>query len=104
MLVIQMRAAINEPVGPRLARATVTHAIATASTASAEGRRAVHSLRTPETAKEAATSQFTKGGLRKYGLLPIRGTMKLPVSSIRTAGKIRLPSSPLMAIEPSAGR
>src|SRR6266487_6513940 len=75
MFVIQMRAAIVDPLGPRLARATVTNAMATARTARAEGRRAVHSLRAPKILNEVATSQFTKGGLRKYGLLPICGTM-----------------------------
>src|ERR1700751_5991568 len=73
--VIQMRAAMIDPLGPRLARATVTNAIATASTATADGRRAVHSLRTPKVRKDAATSQFTRGGFRKYGFPPTSGTM-----------------------------
>ena len=75
MLVIQMRAAMIDPRGPRLARATVTSAIATASTATADGKRAVHSLRTPKIRKDAATIQFTRGGFRKYGFPPISGTI-----------------------------
>ena len=75
IFVIQIRAAIIDPIEPRLARATVTNAIATASTAIADGRRAVHSLRTPKALKEPATSQFIKGGFRKYVLLPTCGTM-----------------------------
>src|SRR5437773_11011155 len=75
MFVIQMRAAMIDPLGLRLARATVTNAIATASTATADGRRAVHSLRTPKIRKDAATSQFTIGGFRKYGFPPTSGTV-----------------------------
>jgi len=48
MFVIQISAASIDPLGVRLARATVTKATATASTKMADGRRAVHSLRTPE--------------------------------------------------------
>jgi hypothetical protein len=65
IFVNQISAAVIEPVGPRLARATVTKAIATASTASAEGRRAVHSFRAPKNLNDPATSQFTSGGFRK---------------------------------------
>jgi hypothetical protein len=75
MFVIQMRAAMTDPPGPRLARATVTNATATASTITADGRRAVHSLRTPKIRKDAATSQFTRGGFWKYGFPPTSGTM-----------------------------
>src|SRR5882757_4396738 len=55
MFVIQMRAATIDPLGPRLPRATVTNATATASTIAADGRRAVHSLRTPKIRNDAAT-------------------------------------------------
>ena len=70
-----MSAATVEPPDPRLARAMVTNAMATASTASAEGKRAVHSFRTPKILNDPATSQFTSGGFRKYGLLPTWGTI-----------------------------
>src|SRR5438876_11445934 len=74
IFVSQMSEATVDPRGPRLARATVTNAIATASTARAEGRRAVHSFRTPKILNDTATSQFTNGGFRKYGLVPTCGT------------------------------
>src|SRR5262249_15077219 len=64
MFVIQISAANIEPLGPRLARATVTNAIATARTERTDGRRAVHSLRSRKVSKDAATSQFTRGGFR----------------------------------------
>ena len=101
---IQTRAAMSDPFAPRLARATVMKASATASTQSTEGKRAVHSLRWPVSLKEAATSQLTNGGLRKYGSLPTWGTSQLPESSIATAGKMRRPSSPLISNEPRPGR
>src|SRR2546430_13416240 len=69
MFVIQISAASIEPMGPRHARATVTKATPTASTERMDGRRAVHSLRTPNVSKDAATSQFTRGGFRYYGLM-----------------------------------
>jgi len=65
MLVSQMIAAIVDPRGPRLGRATVTKAIATARTESTEGKRAVHSLRWPKTLNDAATSQLISGGFRR---------------------------------------
>ena len=58
-------AAIVDPRGPRLGRAIVTNASATASTQRTEGSRAVHSLRCPKSLNDAATSQLTSGGLRK---------------------------------------
>src|SRR5436305_12748214 len=64
IFVVQISAASIDPLGVRLARATVTNAMATASTERTDGRRAVHSLRTPTVLKDAATSQFTKGGFR----------------------------------------
>jgi len=64
IFVSQIIAAMIDPRGPRLARATVTNAMATASTERADGSRAVHSFRTPNNLKDAATSQFTSGGLR----------------------------------------
>src|ERR1051326_6455108 len=70
LFVIQISAASIDPLGVRLGRATVTNAMATASTETTDGRRAVHSLRTPNVSKDAATSQFIKGGFREYGLLP----------------------------------
>src|SRR6266516_4559901 len=60
IFVNQISAAVIDPLGPRLTRATVTNAIATASTASAEGKRAAHSFRTPKNLNDIATSQFTK--------------------------------------------
>jgi hypothetical protein len=60
----QIRAAMSEPFGPRLLRPMIMKASATASTQSTEGNRAVHSLRRPVSLNEAATSQFTSGGLR----------------------------------------
>ena len=73
--VSQISAAIVDPLEPRLGRATVIKAMATASTQSAEGNRAVHSFRTPKILNDPATSQFTSGGFRKYGLLPTWGTI-----------------------------
>src|SRR2546423_15135878 len=64
MLVIQISAASIDPLGVRLARATMTKAMSTASTEPTEGRRAVHSLRTPNVLKHTATSQVTMGGMR----------------------------------------
>src|SRR5437762_4018131 len=60
MFVIQISAASIDPLGVRLARATMAKAMATASTEMTDGRRAVHSLRTPNVSKDAATSQFTR--------------------------------------------
>ena len=62
--VIQIRAAMSDPFAPRLARATLMSASATARTQRTDGNRAVHSLRSPVILKEMATSQFTSGGLR----------------------------------------
>ena len=42
-----LKVATSDPFAPRLARATITNASATARTERAEGRRAVHSLRCP---------------------------------------------------------
>src|SRR6476660_791783 len=64
IFVSQIIAAMIDPRAPRLAHAMVTSAMATASTERADGSRAVHSLRTPKNLKDAATSQFTSGGLR----------------------------------------
>ena len=75
-----------------------------ASTQSAEGRRAVHSLRTPVSANEPAIIQLTNGGLRRNGLPPTYGTNHFPVFNIVTAGKIRRPSSPFNSVEPSPGK
>jgi hypothetical protein len=63
--VIQMSAAASEPFAPRLPRATETNASATARTQRVDGKRAAHSFRTPNTLNDAATSQFTSGGLVK---------------------------------------
>src|SRR5262249_58655940 len=98
------RAAPPARRAPGGARAGAQNTPAPGSTATADGRRAVHSFRTPKIRKDAATSQFTRGGFRKYGFPPTSGTMKLPVFSIPTAGRMRRPSSPLIAIEPSAGK
>src|SRR5437899_12009751 len=62
MLVIQISAASIDPLGVRLARASMTKAMATASTETTEGRRAVHSLRTRHAPKDAGTHQLTRGG------------------------------------------
>src|ERR1039457_1052623 len=64
-LVIQMSAAVVDPRPPKLARAIVTNAIATARTQMVEPIRPAHSLRAPKILKDAATSQFTSGGLLK---------------------------------------
>ena len=61
----QTIAASKDPVVPSARRPRVTKVSATAKIARAEGRRAVHSLRTPVNLKEAATIQLTNGGLRK---------------------------------------
>jgi hypothetical protein len=77
---------------------------AIASTANAEGSRAVHSFRTPAALNESAMSQFISGGLRRNGLPPTYGTSQLPVSSMVMAGRMRLPSSPFSSVEPNPGR
>src|SRR5262249_34693330 len=42
---------------------------------------------------EPATIQFTRGGFRKDGSVPTYGTTEMPLSSIRTDGITRWPSS-----------
>src|SRR6266849_2764312 len=64
-LISQMSAAIVDPRGPRLGRATVTKASATKRTEMTDGMRAVHSFWCPEILNEAATSQLISGGFRK---------------------------------------
>ncbi len=58
---------MKEWIGPRLIRPTVARVRATARMNNADGRRAVHSLRTPESLNAAATIQLINGGLFKYG-------------------------------------
>ena len=64
-LISQISAAIVDPCGPKLARATVTKAIATKSTLITDGMRAVHSFCRPKILNDAATSQLINGGFRK---------------------------------------
>ena len=66
---------VVDPRAPRLGRATMTKTMATIKTDSAEGNRAVHSMRWPKILKDAATSQLISGGLRRYASLPMCGTM-----------------------------
>src|SRR5262249_25146226 len=64
-VVSQATAAIVDPTAPKLRRPNVARTSATIRTEIADGKRAIHSLRIPETRKDAARSQLINGGLFK---------------------------------------
>src|SRR5258707_6210224 len=87
-LVNQQSAATVDPNPPSIGLANSHSIKATLNTNSADGRRAVHSLRTPKSLNEPATIQLTRGGLHQYRIVPIDRDQLVPLSSLCIAGLI----------------
>src|SRR5260370_37083066 len=86
-LTSQMSAAMVDPRGPRLGRATVAKLSATKRTAITDGIRAVHSFCCPKILNEAATSLLISGGGLQDDSPPASGPGQWPASGRIVPGK-----------------
>ena len=94
ILVKKKIAATSPPSKPsQRAPPTPTIVIVNARVASTDGRRTAHSLVPPDNLQLRAIAQLSRGGLRKDGSEPTRGTSQSPEASMCSAGSARRGSS-----------